>query len=796
VSNGGDSAREPQPGETLPVNVTLPGGDRTVGRYVEPVEPTTSHPLRDLIGRRVGAYLVTRYIKHGGMGEVWEGLQESPRRPVALKVMRGGRGDQSTRRRFIDEAEIIAKLRHPNIAHVYGAGYFDDPGSAEPEPYFAMLYVPGARSLTRYAFDEGLGTEARLRLFADVCDAVAHAHAAGVVHRDLKPSNVLVDSDGHPYVIDFGIAHAAALVSSDVRHTESGQVIGTPAYLSPEQALGDPDAVDHRADIYALGVILYELICGRHPLNLEGLDTVEILRAVRRGDVVDPSTIVPDLDADLRGIMLWALARRREDRPPSAGALRDEIIRYLECRPRAAAHLTWLPRVRSGVVTMARRFPVAVRACLLAAVVMIMQIPLAWPLPGLSEVYVWFDSAIPRLSPSMPVADEGLRSVRYVTYSPGEDLIALASRAQVPIENPDDPTSWRVLHARALERLAETGARVVVLTPNYIADRHADVLVRAISAARHRGVPVWVRRPGDWRPNHVPASAAEFSPTLNRGAPSAPMVRGIGDGRVWSELAFQAPGEDAQPSMGLAAYCSLRHRAETPEIEVIEGMNLLRVRYRETAVASPGSRPRLVSTEEIRVSNVIRRNPGHAGPEGLFAIQQVFVPQITLLRNSTLTLASVLTMPLVDLREVVAGRAVFLGDPWTLPVDRREAIATPDGEWISPEWVEPLVLEQMLSVGDTIRWPTLWQTLIYFVVVGLAGCLTGWFCRAKWAVAAVVLGSTLLVMVVSVLLFRKTGMVYNPVIPVMTLAACAILSALLPKQRFPTPRPLPGVRLT
>jgi serine/threonine protein kinase len=360
----GDAGDGPDPGETLPVRVTLPGEGDASGLNVKAIEGGPVHPVRNLVGRRVGSYLVTRYIQHGGMGEVWEAVQESPRRPVALKLMRGGRSDEGARRRFTDEAEIIARLRHPNIAHVYGAGYFEDPDTGQPEPYFAMLFVPGARSLTRYAFDEGLGTEARLRLFADVCDALAHAHAKGVVHRDLKPSNVLVGEDGRPYVIDFGIAQAAAHVLPRARRTESGQVIGTPAYLSPEQTLGDPGAVDHRADVYALGVILYELIGGRHPLNLERFGTPETLRAVRRGDIIDPSRFVPDLDADLRGIMLWALARRREDRPPSAGALREEIVRYLECRPRADGHLTWVQRGRSCVVTMARRHPVATRAVL------------------------------------------------------------------------------------------------------------------------------------------------------------------------------------------------------------------------------------------------------------------------------------------------------------------------------------------------------------------------------------------------------------------------------------------------
>lgn len=792
----GDAADGPEPGATLPVRVTLPGEGGASGLHVEAVEGGPVHPSRNLVGRRVGPYLVTRYIQHGGMGEVWEAVQESPRRPVALKLMRGGLSDQGARRRFTDEAEIIARLRHPNIAHVYGAGYFEDPDTGQPEPYFAMLFVPGARSLTRYAFDEGLGSEARLRLFADVCDALAHAHAEGVVHRDLKPSNVLVGEDGRPYVIDFGIAQAAAHVLPRARRTESGQVIGTPAYLSPEQTLGDPGAVDHRADVYALGVILYELICGRHPLNLERFDTPETLQAVRRGDIIDPGTLVPDLDADLRGIMRWALARRREDRPPSAGALREEIVRYLECRPRADGHLTWAARGCSAAVAAARRSPVGVRLWLLLAVVLIMQFPVVMPWPGLSAIQLWFDAAIPRLAPRAGAGDGGLQSVRYVSYSPGDDLAALALAARVPVDHPGELTSWRLLHARALERLAQAGARVVVLTPNYVSDRHADALARSIRAAQDRGVPVWVRQPGDWRPGGAPISPAEFSPTLWRVVRTAPMVRGLGDGRVWSELALQPPDEDALPSIALGAYCSLRQRTAVPEVEVIDGVNLLRVRYREAAGASPGSRARVLSTEEIRVSNVIRRAAGQSGPEGLVAIQQVFVPPVGVLRAGTLTLSQVLTAPMAELRRHVAGRAVFLGDPWTLPPDQREALATPDGDRISPEWVEPLVLEQMLSPDELIRWPTFWEVIASMGLAGLIGCGAGLGVRREWAVGVVVICAALLLMSGSLLVYRQTGMVYNPVIPVLVLAVCAGVSAWLPSKRFPLPRPLPGVRVS
>jgi serine/threonine protein kinase len=173
------------------------------------------------------------------MGTVYEGLQENPRRPVAVKVLRQGMDSPEAIRRFEYESQILARLRHPGIAQVYEAGTHREGDSVVP--YFAMEYIPGAKSLTDYARDKRLDTAAKLELFARVCDAVHHGHQKGVVHRDLKPSNLLVDSSGNPRVIDFGVAHAT---DSDVAlatvATEVGQLIGSVRYMSPEQFDADP----------------------------------------------------------------------------------------------------------------------------------------------------------------------------------------------------------------------------------------------------------------------------------------------------------------------------------------------------------------------------------------------------------------------------------------------------------------------------------------------------------------------------------------------------------------------------
>ena len=218
-------------------------------------------------GLRLGGFTLVRPLASGGMGEVWIAEQEEPRRTVAVKTLRGGFASGHARRRFRYEAEVLARLQHPGIAPILAAGTLDAAGE---RPWFAMEYVEEGRALTAHADGEGLGREARLRLFLEVCEAVQHGHGRGVIHRDLKPDNLLVDRRGRVRVIDFGIARAAERDEGSTALTEAGQVLGTLRCMAPEQLGGDPDAVDIRADVYALGAVLYELLCGRSPHPIEG----------------------------------------------------------------------------------------------------------------------------------------------------------------------------------------------------------------------------------------------------------------------------------------------------------------------------------------------------------------------------------------------------------------------------------------------------------------------------------------------------------------------------------------------
>jgi len=271
----------------------------------------------------IEGYEILHEIHRGGQGVVYKAVQLATKRTVALKVLlHGPYASAKQQHRFEREIDLIASLQHPNIVTVY------DSGVAQGHYYFAMEYIHGL-PLDTYMSAKNWDVDETLQLFQKICSAVNSAHQRGVIHRDLKPANIRVDMDGEPHVLDFGLAKAAGPdLQGGVPVTATGEFMGTLAYASPEQTMGDPNMVDIRTDVYSLGVILFEMLTGEYPYKVTG-SMADVLNNIAEAEPKRPSTFRRQINNEIETIVLQALAKEKHRRYQSAEALARDVSRYL-----------------------------------------------------------------------------------------------------------------------------------------------------------------------------------------------------------------------------------------------------------------------------------------------------------------------------------------------------------------------------------------------------------------------------------------------------------------------------------
>ncbi|GEM_PF-3601520 len=318
---------------------------------------------------RIGEFAIERLLGQGGMGRVYLARQQNPQRLVALKVLPPGWSSEEQLAMLQREAQMLGGLQHGFIAHVYAAGVAEV--DQQQTPYFVMEYVDG-RTLTEHVQGEALSLRSRVELLISICHGVSHAHQRGLIHRDLKPSNIMVEASGQPKILDFGVAVSTAADAPGVAGGQRTMAFGTPSYMSPEQFGDDRSRVDTRVDIYALGVLMYELLVGQRPFRA---GPPVLLEDGSPPDAPSLGSFAPSLRGDLSAIAAKAIAYHRENRYATVSDLAEDLQRFLNHEPVHARQGG--PGYRTGRFVRRHRLASALTALLVLGAVIGMSMVLS-----------------------------------------------------------------------------------------------------------------------------------------------------------------------------------------------------------------------------------------------------------------------------------------------------------------------------------------------------------------------------------------------------------------------------------
>jgi len=379
-----------------------------------PLEPQDA--IMDLTGATIGEFEIVRKIAEGGMGSVYLARQLGLQRDVALKLLRARWRDPEQQRRFDKEIRVLASLSHAYIARLFSSGTWERRGGISV-PYFAMEFVSGARDIVRFCQEERLDLRRRLELLCHVLGAVDHGHAAGVVHRDLKPHNILVDAAGLPRIIDFGIARLIGQGDFETRPTVDGAFAGTLAYMAPEQHEADLGPISPRTDVYALGLVLYELACDRPAVELPVECLPMQLDALRKFTPSLPSQACSAVPVELDRIYCKAVMRTPGARYDRAGTLRQDLQDYLAGNS--------MPRTSPSVIRHPRLVPL-LASCVVGSLAIGSGI--GW---GLAN------QVRPRAGPGVQQAGARLDLSALLTADRGPIVLDEAGGADVDLPEPD-----------------------------------------------------------------------------------------------------------------------------------------------------------------------------------------------------------------------------------------------------------------------------------------------------------------------------------------------------------------------
>ncbi|MHC4947551.1 MAG: protein kinase domain-containing protein [Planctomycetota bacterium] len=722
-------------------------------------------------------YDIVDEIHRGGQGVVYRAVQRSTERLVAVKVLARGRFATATQmRRFAREVRLAARLQHPNIVTIF------DSGLDRGRWFYAMELVDGV-PLDRFLAARQPDLETRVRLVAAICSAVRYAHAAGVIHRDLKPQNVLVDDEGRPHLLDFGLARPAAGATGDGRDevTATREFTGTLAYAAPEQLAAEPALIDTRTDVYALGLLLYQVLADRLPYHLSG-DVLEMAREILQRTPRPPSRWRPDLSPDLDTITLRAIARPREQRYQTVAALEADLERVLAGEPIEARRDRWLDRARSRATAFARAHRTV--ACLATLVVATL---LAQAL-GTLALFRWsglnnrFERAWVRgLTPAarLPSLDD----VCVIVFEDAATMERVARAEGLDDVRADDVASFRRLHGRLMERLAEAGATVVAWDITFERETAFDQSfadgadrLRAAGADVLVSVPAW-SLDGGRPPTQSPVLAdshVTWASVIGSFRPDAPWRLHVAAGRgLYSPV----------PSMALRAAGARRHPGTSMSFRIdpwTETLQIDHARRGSDGAGGSAPAPRVLDALELSTLTTRRRDEPRLGLAAGDVVGEflLLLPDDETMARATMGYDAVLASAPDELRRRVADKVVVVGD-LRPGMDRHDAY---DGRREVPGCYALAAGIQSIVDGTVVRYPrseAWWLLTLGSAAVGL---LIAWLAPDRRALRWVGLAVMVPAWVgLSAWAFHRHLYLYNPVIPLLAMVLAAQILPALPR---------------
>ncbi|MCI0364006.1 MAG: protein kinase [Phycisphaerales bacterium] len=742
---------------------------------------------------KIEGYEVQREIHRGGQGIVYKARQLSTNRDVAIKLLTHEESATDRQKhRFEREVALASSLHHSNIVTVY------DSGLLHGRYYYVMEYVRG-QLLDEYLQSTTLSVQQKLKLFTQICSAVSYAHQQGVTHRDLKPGNILVDARGEPHIVDFGLAKSAGATLSEGRPVSlTSEFMGTLAYAAPEQTKGDPTLIGTRTDVYALGVILFHMLTGKHPYQVSG-DLVKAFQAICQEQPSDPSDLSDGLDHDIDTIVLRALAKEPDRRYQTVAEFQEDIERWVAGRPISARRDSFAHLLRVRSRTAVERHPVLTTLGVIIASTAIAQILggaffLAWP--GVNQYFEGFVTS--KLAPAPSTQAFSQLRVIQVDEQTERDLEALGRQEGFTDVQPVPWRSIRRLHGRLMEKLAQAGAKVVawdLIMPDP-AQPAEDASPAAKSAYEQTmsfnddfvcGVKAMHDAPGgavvmaipDWQLDDE--SMPHISHRILRsgvrwgGVTIKPDAQAV----MLLDLAVQRErgGKTTRlPSLALATLSAFRH----PDMDISISMSALSEKlwvfyHRRGESLMQSTSTGITDVIELSAVRPYVPHPNDdptAGlePGDLQGHYVLDIPSDSVLAAASLSYRQVMTAGPEQLSEWFKNKVVLVGE---FRPGRERKRPNSDGRMIDPPYAHAVAIDSLMRKVATIRYARLggWTTAILFGAV--LGVVAGACAKRAQRFLYLLAGGALLV-ILSVLAYRQFSYITYPTLPALSMfIACA-----------------------